>query len=224
MKFTDMVEKEASKLWEMQYNHPFIQGMADGSLDLEKFKFYAKQNYLYLKVYDKLWALAIAKCDDIKLHRELVQLLNYSLKFEVALNEFYANKLGVSTEELESEEMAPKTRAYSDFELSTALYGDLADIITAATPCIWGYYVIFSRLKSKGMPKGNPIYVKSIKEYSSPRGKAFVKQLRNMLDKLAEKKTPEGREKMKKIFLTACRYEYFFWDQAYRQEKWPDEK
>lgn len=198
--------------------------MGDGSLDLEKFKFYAKQNYLYLKIYDKLWALAIAKCDDIKMYRELVQLLNYTLNFEIALNEFYAKSLGVSKKELESQEMAPWTRAYTDFELSTALYGDLSHVLTVVTPCLWGYSVIFSKLKSKGMPKGNPIYSKSIKAYSSARGWDMVEKLRRMLDKVAEEKTPEERENLKKIFLTACRYEYLFWDQAYKQEKWPDEK
>jgi len=223
LRFTDVLAKDASKLWEMQYKHPFIQGIGDGTLDLEKFKYYAKQDYLYLKTFDKMWALAIAKCDDVKMNHELVRLLNYTLKFEIELTKFYASKLGVSEKELESQEMTPRTRAYSDFHFSTALNGDLSDVLAAVTPCIWGYYIIFSKLKAKGLPKGNPIYAKSIKAYSSPLSKNLARQLRNMLDKTASKGTDADREKLRRIFLTACRYEYYFWDQAYRQEGWPEE-
>ncbi len=224
MKFTDILEKETAKLLEMQINHPFLQGMSDGSLDMEKFKFYAKQDYLYLKTYDKLWALAIAKCDDLEMLKKLVQLLNYTLKFEIALTKYYASKLGVTMKDLEEEELAPTTQAYVDFELSTALYGDLADTLVAVAPCIIGYNAIFTKLRSRGMPKGSPIYTKSIKDYSGARSTALVKNLKEMINKLAEKKTPAGREKMKKIYQIAARYEYLFWDQAYRLEKWPDEK
>jgi thiaminase/transcriptional activator TenA len=30
----------------------------------------------------------------------------------------------------------------------------------------------------------------------------------------------EEREAMRYAFLTSCRYEYMFWDMAYRQEQW----
>ncbi|MFH1821896.1 MAG: thiaminase II [Methanobacteriota archaeon] len=224
MKFTDVLQEQVEKIWNMEVEHPFVKEMGEGSLDLEKFKYYSKQNYHYLKVYDKIWALALAKCDDPEISAKLFELLKFTLTVEIELMKFYAKELGVTPEELEREEISPVTRGYIDFLFSTALSGDLSQIMAAVTPCLWGYMYVFTKLKAKGTPKGNPLYAKSIELYTSDEGKWQVDMVKGILDKLAERKSEHDKEKLKQIFLTASRYEYLFWEQAYRKEVWPDKK
>ena len=53
---------DASKdIWAKYHEHPFVKGIADGSLDKEKFKYYMIQDYLYLIDYTKVFAVGAAK-------------------------------------------------------------------------------------------------------------------------------------------------------------------
>lgn len=53
---------EAAKdIWEGYVKHPFVLGLADGSLAVEKFRFYLLQDYLYLVDYAKVFAQGVVK-------------------------------------------------------------------------------------------------------------------------------------------------------------------
>ena len=41
------------------------------------------------------------------------------------------------------------------------------------------------------------------------------------LDELAEALNCDERERAEKVFFQSSRYEYMFWDMAYKLEKWP---
>lgn len=49
-------------LWDEFLDHPFVRGMADGTLPKENFIYYIKQDYLYLQHYARSAALAAYKC------------------------------------------------------------------------------------------------------------------------------------------------------------------
>ena len=49
------------EIWENCHRHPFVQGIADGSLDHEKFCFYMLQDYVYLFDYARVFAIGVAK-------------------------------------------------------------------------------------------------------------------------------------------------------------------
>ena len=49
--FSDRLFKTAEPIWNACLNHPFVQGIADGTLEQEKFKHYMKQDYVYLIEY-----------------------------------------------------------------------------------------------------------------------------------------------------------------------------
>jgi thiaminase/transcriptional activator TenA len=75
-------------------------------------------------------------------------------------------------------------------------------------------------VKSKGLDK-EPVYKEWCSFYASPEAEEAEQQFIELLDTLAEKATREERDRMKRHFMTASRYEYMFWDMAYRQEAWP---
>lgn len=37
--FTDRLYKTAKPIWEASYHHPFVQGIGNGTLDIDKFRF-----------------------------------------------------------------------------------------------------------------------------------------------------------------------------------------
>ena len=40
MTFCKEVRKECDGLWQASFNHPFVKGIADGTLPIDKFRFY----------------------------------------------------------------------------------------------------------------------------------------------------------------------------------------
>ena len=47
--FTDELRLAAAPIWEADLKHPFVRGIADGTLPKENFKFYLIQDYLNKK-------------------------------------------------------------------------------------------------------------------------------------------------------------------------------
>ena len=60
MRYTALLRQKADSLWEKEYLHPFDQGIGSGTLELEKFQHYMKQDYLFLIEFSKVISLAIA--------------------------------------------------------------------------------------------------------------------------------------------------------------------
>jgi thiaminase/transcriptional activator TenA len=63
-RFTEHLRQEAAGLWEAQHQHPFVRGIGDGTLGLERFKFWLRQDYVFLIEYARLLALAAARSPD----------------------------------------------------------------------------------------------------------------------------------------------------------------
>ncbi|PTY84254.1 thiaminase II, partial [Heyndrickxia sporothermodurans] len=43
--FTDRLYRNAQPIWNKNHQHPFVQGIGDGSLPIELFAYYMKQDY-----------------------------------------------------------------------------------------------------------------------------------------------------------------------------------
>jgi len=61
MPFTEELYRAARPIWDAQVEHPFVQGIANGSLDEQIFKRWILQDYLYLKEFARVFAWAAAK-------------------------------------------------------------------------------------------------------------------------------------------------------------------
>ena len=46
MKVTDRLLAATAEIWDGYYTHPFVEGLRDGTLDKEKFRYYIMQDYL----------------------------------------------------------------------------------------------------------------------------------------------------------------------------------
>lgn len=137
MRFSDQLRQAAAGIWEAQHEHPFVCGIRDGTLDPERFRFYVRQDYLFLIEYGRLLALACARAPRLELRERFADLAQSTLRTEMDLHRAYAAEWGISRESLESERPHAVTRGYTDFRLRTAALGDFGELVAALLPCMW---------------------------------------------------------------------------------------
>ena len=56
--FSAELREAAAPVWKAQLEHPFVRGIGDGTLPEDRFRFYVRQDYLFLIDYGRLLALA----------------------------------------------------------------------------------------------------------------------------------------------------------------------
>ena len=111
-----------------QLAHPFVRGIGDGSLDEARFRFYVRQDYLFLIA---LRARADRSAPRARRGRDMRRLRasrTSVLETEMTLHTGFAQRWGVALAELEAERPAPATAGYCDFLLRTAALGDFAEL------------------------------------------------------------------------------------------------
>jgi thiaminase (transcriptional activator TenA) len=219
-RFTDHLHELSAPIWEAQHEHPFVRGIGEGTLGIEKFTHWVRQDYLFLIEYCRLFAVAAARSPDLETLRRFADLLQATARDEMDLHRSYARELGIADAELESEPMAPTTRAYTDFLLRVAALGDFAELAAALLPCMWGFSEVGLALRARGLPS-EPRYAAWVEMYADPEFAALAAWCRELVDRLAEGVSEGGRRRMEAAFLTSSRHELAFWEMAWTLERWP---
>ncbi len=219
--FADDVERKAEPVRRAILSHPFVTGLGDGTLDVEKFKFYVCQDYVYLIDYCRMLALASARAPDLETMARFAGLLHETLNTEMDLHRSYCAQFGITSRELEGTKAAPTTLAYTSFLLNVAHQGTYPELAASFLPCQWGYWEVGDHLARKGEPKDAPLYSQWIRMYISPEYRSLAEWARSLANRLAEEASPRQVARMEETYLTSLRYEYLFWDMAYNLEPWP---
>jgi thiaminase/transcriptional activator TenA len=211
--FSEELRGAASDLWEAQHAHPFVRGIGDGSLPVERFAHYVRQDYLFLVEYARMLALGAARATDVETMRRFAEIAQAILGEEMELHRAFARDFGISEAELEAETAAPTTQAYTDFLVRTAALGDAGELAAALLPCMWGYAELGQRLAAAGAP-ADERYARWIETYAV--------WCRGLVDRLGAAADDEGRARMTRAFVTCSRYELAFWEMGWTLERWPD--
>lgn len=211
MSFSAELRAAADPIWRAQHEHELVRGIGDGTVDVERFQRWVRQDYLFLIDYCRLFALAAARAPDLATLRRFAELLQATAVTEMDLHRSYAAELGIPAEELEGEEPSPVTRAYTDFLLRTAALGDFAELAAALLPCMWGFSEIGLRLAERGRP-ADPRCAAWIDAYASPEFAELAAWCRALVDDLAAGTGPATRARMREAFLASSRHELAFWD------------
>jgi len=220
MKFSERLYEKLQPIWRQNHNHPFVQGMGDGTLEKEKFRFYMIQDYLYLIDYAKLFAIGAMKATNVQTMGKFAALLDSTLNEEMSLHREYAKKFEISEKELEKAQPSPTTLAYTHYMLHVGQSGTLAELVAALLPCMWSYWEIGKELSEKP-GANNEFYREWIEMYSSEEFGELATWCINLFDSLTEDKSEAELEKLEEIFLNTTRFEYMFWDMAYNEAMWP---
>jgi thiaminase (transcriptional activator TenA) len=214
---SDSLRAAAASVWEAQHRHPFVTGIGDGSLAVERFQVWLRQDWLFLVEYARLLALGAARAPDLDTMTRFAGLTQAILEEEMSLHRSYAAEFGISEAELEAERMLPTTQGYTDFLVRTAAQGDFAELVTALLPCMWGYSEVGLRLAERGRP-AEARYAAWIDMYASEEFAELATWCRELTDRVGES---ADRGRMERAFLTSSRYELAFWEMAWAGEEWP---
>jgi thiaminase/transcriptional activator TenA len=218
--FTSELRRIAEPIWRRELQHPFVRGIADGTLPIERFRFYLQQDYLFLIEYCRVFALAAAKAPTLDTMRVLGSLMHETMHVEMDLHRDYCQRLGISAMELERTTPAPQTHAYTRHLLNVAWSGTLPEILSAILPCQLGYAEIGKELAGvEGWEESR--YAEWIRTYSSPEFVDGAERLRAMLDEMTAGAQPVVLAPMREHFMLSTRHEYLFWEMAWKQATWP---
>ena len=217
MSLSDDLRVEVGPLWEQVVRHPFVIELGDGTLPTEKFRVYFEQDYLFLKDWVKLLGLGVAKSPDFDSARSICAFLNGGLIGEEALFRQVFRDMGLSDDDVASLQPLPTTLAYGGYLKSIAFGGSYLEIATALLAIEWPYLEWAQELNAAGKKPGNPHYQAWIDIHDSEAMSDIVTAMRHSIDADGE----GDRERLMEVFHQAVRYEYLFWEMAYRGEAWP---
>jgi thiaminase/transcriptional activator TenA len=93
------------------------------------------------------------------------------------------------------------------------------EVVAAVLPCYWIYWEVGKKLLEKGSP--DLFYRRWIETYAAPEFGKLVEDVLCVADELAAPLGDAERQAMTRHFVTASRYEWMFWDMAWRLETWP---
>ena len=218
--YSDHLREIVGPIWDAQFHHPFVQGIGDGTLDIEKLKFWVRQDYQFLIDYARVHTTASARAPDQEAMTWFAGMAESTMKVEMSLHRSYAADFGITEEELEREQKAPTCQGYTDFLVRAATAEPFEVTVAAVLPCLWSFYEKGRRLADQPLPR-EELYARWIKTYSNPAFGEDVERCRILVDRLAEAASPETRARMEQAFITSSRYEYLFWEMCYTLQTWP---
>jgi len=208
-------------LWQQMVTHPFVIELGDGTLAVETFRAYFLQDYVFVRDLVTLTAMGLAKAPDMRAASRLNQFLSGILSPENDLFVRAFHALGVSETDYTEASASPVTQACGDFLVRTGLEGSFADIVTILYVTEGTYLDWGTRLLTAGKRPDHPLYQEWIDIHGPEVLGAFVDWLGEILDHAVL--VESQRTRIERIFLTALRYEYLFWEAAYHgTSRWPD--
>ncbi len=217
--FTGELWSSIRGIYEEILAHPFLRGLTEGTLSEERFRFYVLQDALYLREYARALSLAGVRSPD---ERALVMFNEHSagaITVERSLHEGFLKDLGVTQDEAERTALAPTTLAYTSYLLKAASLGDYPEVLGAVLPCYWIYWEVGKALLERGSP--NSLYQEWIDTYGGEEFGALVEAVLDLTDKVCEGLNPAQKARVTEAFVTTSRYEWMFWDAAWKLEGWP---
>ena len=222
MSFTQHLRQIADPLWQEERIHPLVVGIGNGTLPLNIFRHYMKQDYLFLIEFSRVIALATAKAENLSTMSWFSNLLDETLNTEMDLHVSFCADFGIDKEDLLQTTMSPTTYEYTTHLMNTAQKGNAVEIATAILPCSWGYSEIGKHLYKSGLPDHAPLHKRWIEMYNSEEYADLATWIREYIDIEAEQMHSVSLHKLQSIFLISSIYEGRFWESAYIMEEWDD--
>jgi thiaminase/transcriptional activator TenA len=217
--FTANLWTIAEPIFDAILAHPFLRGITDGSLPEEKFRFYVQQDSLYLREYARCLATASAKAPTSRWCEMFAAHAQSALNVERSLHESYFAAWGLSSDAAAQTSMTPTTLAYTSYLLRVAGTATFEELIGAILPCYWIYWEVGKRLIQTGSP--HAVYQRWIDAYASEQFASAVQRVLDVADASTADLPGSRLALIRQHYLTASRYEWMFWDAAYRLETWP---
>ena len=220
MKLTDQMSAAVESIWAAYDTHPFVKGIENGTLDREKFRYYIKQDYLYLIEYTKIFGIGIAKAKSTETTKLFASYVHLLTDGEMDIHRGYMGRLGVTEKELADTPRALDNLSYTSYMLRVAYEEGEAEVLAAILACAYSYEMIARHIvKNNPNSVNHEFYGDWIKGYASDEYSKENIVLFEMLEKLSAHYTDEQKQHIVDIYVACSRYELAFWDLSWNMSR-----
>ncbi|QQE78707.1 thiaminase II [Alicyclobacillus sp. SO9] len=222
MSYSNYLRQEEQSIFREIYQHPFVQGIADGKLPQNSIIHYVQQDTQYLDTYCRVYGLALAKSRTPHQLRLFFNRIGVLLEGETIPHQNLCTAAGVVHSEITRRpvELAPTAYHYSNHLLSIAQTGTLGEIVAAVLPCHQVYVDIAQRMMRDIRPTEDHPFYQWLTFYSSESMVSGLSVLTSLVDELAESADETYLCAMQSAYRKSCWLEYAFFDMAFQVEDW----
>jgi thiaminase/transcriptional activator TenA len=218
VKLVERLREDSEPIWRSIIDHPFVVELYTGDLPLDKFKFYILQDYHYLVTAIRNFGIMASRAESVETLREVIDILHLEATSEFDGYSDLLNRLGYTLKEAAETQPIPVGVSYGSFLLSTSSTRSFPESMASVLPCFWSYAEIASCHKGRLDTNPNRLYKDWARVYLGDSYLNLVEKMKEMVNR-----TGEGfpYDRLEEAFVTSSRYEYMFWDAAYKREEWP---
>src|SRR6185436_1087153 len=185
--------------------HPFLAGLTSGDLPVEAFAYYVAQDAHYLRDFARALSVVGAKAPSHEATGMFARHSAGTVVVERALHDRLLSELELDPDVVSRTPVSPTTTAYTSYLLATCHGGSYAEVGQA--------------LHARGSP--DPRYQRWIETYGGAEFAASVVEVLDLADQVGSVISPVERSRANAHYRVTSRYEWMFWDAAWRREGWP---
>ena len=229
---SERLRAAALPVWQRIVEHPYIQELKRGTLPRETFRGYVQQDWLYLQEFMRTVAVIASRCPDAQQVKFLLTWAEPLVNMEYHFHRKHAAQLGLDFDHI-TWEMNEANWAYTRHMLAAAHTGSTAEALAALLPCPCVYSYVGQKL-IEGAPSPEPMYADWIEFYAPghvddagtvpPALRARdrrIEAMQELYDQVAATADAATLARCERNYLISSRYEWWFWDTAYRRATWP---
>ena len=211
--FTDHLVEANRDLWAAMADHPFVLGLADGTLPARALQAWVQQDQIFVVQERRVLAALRAHGLPSRLD-ELLADLDRSLVLEADAFTRTAAEHGVAPEA----EPWPVCLGYTSYLLCAA-YDDVLEGLTALYAAERAYLDTWTAVAERS--PADSAYHAWIQNWSGEAFRTFVSALGRGLDELAGTPSPALAGRLGALFTRAARFELAFWEMCWSGQAWP---
>src|ERR671913_1056632 len=211
--FTDQLIEANRNLWATMAGHPFVLGLAEGTLPDSALQAWVQQDRVFVVEERRVVAALRAHGLPSRLD-DLLAGLDRSLVLEAEAFARTAAEHGVAVEV----EPWPVCLGYTSYLLCAADDGALEGL-TALYAAERAYLDTWTAVAK--LSPADSAYHPWIQTWSGEPFRAFVSALGRDLDELAGAPPPALAQRLRRVFTGAARFELAFWEMCWSGQAWP---
>ena len=212
-RWSDSAWEAARPVYEKILEHPFVRTLADGTLSAERFRFYLRQDALYLDGYARRLAHIAARLGRKEHTEAFLRFAADGIAVERALHEQF-----LGGEHPAPEEISPACLLYTSV-LESQATAPVEVEAAAVLPCFVVYQRVGEAIHARQQGTENP-YRQWIETYADPAFAASTAEATAICDALADAAGDGTHRRMTDIFVRCTGMEWLFWESAWQLETW----
>lgn len=206
-------------LYQAIRRHPFVEGLAAGTLPPAAAIFYVQQDVQYLATYARMFAVAMSQAQDLGQMKRLADHMTVLLEGELLPHQCLCRAARVSYEDLtrDAVPVAPAAHHYAQHMWATGSRGILAQTIAAILPCHWVYVDLGRDLAQEVKPDADHPFRDWIAFYAKSSMRTALEDLCDLLEESSGARCDSG---IAQAFEISFAMEYRFFEMAWHQTGW----